>query len=333
MTVIFTLLVLAVILVNGWTDAPNAISTCVSTRSMTPRGALALAAVCNLAGSVIMALLNSRVAQTVFNIARLPSDPHTAIISLCAGLCAVVIWSVFASLLGLPTSESHALLSGISGAAVASSRSLSVINTDEWKSVLFGLLLSTLPTILIARVIYSVMKRFLRLFERRKAIRHFTRAQRWSAATSSFLHGGQDSQKFMGVLMMGLSLSVGGASEEGFRIPLPVIIACALVMTLGTLIGGCRRIKKGGVDMVALDASGGTASDMSSSCILTLCSIHGIPVSTTHTKNCAMMGVGSISRGGTNMRIARQMLLAWVLTFPVCALIGFALVNLIELLL
>lgn len=327
MIVLFTVLVLAVILVNGWTDAPNAISSCISTRSMTPRSALILAAVCNLAGSVIMALLNSRVAETVFNIAELPSDRDTALTSLCAGLCAVVIWSVFASLLGIPTSESHSLLSGISGAAVASSGSLSVINLGEWKIVFLGLWLSTIPAMLIARGLYSVMKRFLRLFDRRKAIRHFTRAQRWSAATSAFLHGGQDSQKFMGVLMMGLSLA-GGISKEEFKIPLPVIIACALVMTLGTLIGGGKIIKKVGVDMVDLDASGGTASDMSSSCIITLCSIHGIPVSTTHTKTCAMMGVGSTSRGGTNIQIARQMLLAWILTFPVCALIGFLLARL-----
>ena len=331
MIVLFTLLVLAVILVNGWTDAPNAISSCISTRSMTPRSALALAAVCNLAGSVIMALLNSRVAETVFNIAELPSERDAALASLSAGLCAVVIWSVFASFLGIPTSESHALLSGISGAAVASSGSFSVINLNEWKIVLLGLLLSTLPAVMIARVLYSVMKRILRLFERRRAIRHFTRAQRWSAATSAFLHGGQDSQKFMGVLMMGLSLS-GSASSEEFKLPLAVIIACSLVMTLGTLIGGGRIIKKVGVDMVALDASGGTASDMSSSCIITLCSVHGIPVSTTHTKTCAMMGVGSTTRGGTNRQIARQMLLAWVLTFPVCAVIGFILARIATLL-
>lgn len=325
MIVIFTILVLAVILVNGWTDAPNAISTCISTRSMTPSGALTLAAFCNFAGSVGMALLNSRVAQTIFNIVELPREPEAALSSLCAGMCAVVIWSVIASLFGLPTSEGHALISGITGAAVASAMSLSVVNLLEWRTVLIGLFVSTLPAALIARTIYSVMARFLKIFERRKAIRHFMRAQRWSAMSSALLHGAQDSQKFMGVFMLGLSLINGNSKKDFFEIPLFVIIACALVMTLGTLIGGGRIIKKVGMDMVSLDASGGTASDMSSSCILTVCSVLGIPVSTTHTKACAMMGVGSQAHGGTDKRIVSQMLLAWLLTFPICAVIGFTL--------
>ncbi len=326
MIVVFTVLVLAVILVNGWTDAPNAISTCISTRSMTPGSALTLAAFCNFVGSIGMALINSRVAQTIFNIVELPSESSVALISLCAGMCAVVIWSVIASYFGLPTSEGHALISGITGAAVASAMSLSVVNLREWRTVLIGLLVSTLPAALIARTIYSVMGRFLGIFERRKTIRHFMRAQRWSAASSALLHGAQDSQKFMGVFMLGLSLINDNKAGDTFQIPLFVIIACALVMTLGTLIGGGRIIKKVGMDMVDLDAAGGTASDMSSSFILTLCSAFGIPVSTTHTKACAMMGVGSQERGGgTNKRIVAQMLLAWLLTFPICAAIGFTL--------
>ncbi|MBO5416715.1 MAG: inorganic phosphate transporter [Clostridia bacterium] len=329
MMVLFTVLILAVILVNGWTDAPNAIATCVSTRSLSPSGALALAAVCNFAGSLGMALINSRVAQTIFNIVDFSEDPSAALPALCAGMCAVVIWALIAFRFGIPTSESHALISGITGAAVASSMSFSAINGREWILVLSGLLLSTLPAFLLARMVYSIMTLVLKKADRRKVINHFMRAQRFSATSSALMHGAQDSQKFMGVFMLGFSLLGGGGAEESFELPFFVILVCSAMMTLGTLIGGGRIIKKVGMDMVDLDASGGTAADMSSSAILTLCSFFGLPVSTTHSKACAMMGVGSRSAGGADKRIITQMLLAWLLTFPICGAIGFLLAFLI----
>lgn len=330
MAVFFTILILAVILVNGWTDAPNAISTCISTRSMSPSGALALAAVCNFCGSFVMTFFNSRVAETVFNIVDFSETPDTALPSLCAGMFAVVIWALVAWRFGIPTSESHALISGICGAAIGGGMNLSVINTSEWLLVVAGLFISTLPAAIIARTIYSLMLWFLGGFERRKIIKHFMRAQRYSAASSALLHGAQDSQKFMGVFMLGLSLINKKEVGNSFDIPISIIFICATVMTLGTLIGGGRIIKKVGIDMVDLDAAGGTAADMASSSVLFICSIFGIPVSTTHSKACAMMGVGSQkSGGGIDKKIISEMLLAWILTFPICASIGFFLALLI----
>ncbi|MBQ8140285.1 MAG: inorganic phosphate transporter [Clostridia bacterium] len=326
MIVLFTILVLSVILVNGWTDAPNAISTCVSSRSMSPGGALCLAAVCNFTGSVAMALINSRVAKTIFNIVNLSDNPDVALSSLCAGMCAVVIWAIAAWRFGIPTSESHALISGITGAALASTKSISSINLEEWRLVLCGLFFSTLPAFILASIIYTLMTRILGRFERRKMIKYFMRTQRCSAATSALLHGAQDSQKFMGVFMLGFSLISQNTLSDTFELPLFVIFSCAAVMTLGTLIGGGRIIKKIGMDMVSLDAAGGTAADMSSSAVLAVCSFFGIPVSTTHSKACAMMGVGaSLGSGGTNKKIVSQMLCAWLLTFPICFCIGFLL--------
>lgn len=331
MSVFFTILILAVIFVNGWTDAPNAISTCISTRSISPSGALALAAVCNFGGSFGMAFLNSRVAETVFNIVDFSEAPDYALSSLCAGMFAVVIWALIAWRFGIPTSESHALISGICGAAIGGGMKFSVINTSEWLLVIAGLFLSTLPAALIARSIYSVMLKFLGRFERRKVIKHFMRAQRYSAASSALLHGAQDSQKFMGVFMLGLSLINNKEVGDSFDIPISVVLICAAVMTFGTLIGGGRIIKKVGIDMVNLDAAGGTAADMASSSVLFVCSLLGIPVSTTHSKACAMMGVGSQERGGgIDKKIISEMLLAWILTFPICASIGFFLALLIS---
>lgn len=328
MLIIFTVLVLSVILVNGTTDAPNAISTCVSTRSMSPKGALMLAAICNLLGSVVMTLISSKVAGTVYGMVDLSSSPKNALASICAGLFSVVVWALIALKFGIPTSESHALLAGLTGAAVASSMSFEVISVSHWLLVIFGLFLSTLPAFLLARVIYSIMIRFLSGRDRRRTIKYFMRAQRISAAWSAFLHGAQDSQKFMGVFMLGLSITRGNFSDELFEIPLHIVLCCSLVMTLGTLIGGIKIIKKVGLEMVELDAAGGTAADMASSAVLLLCSLCGIPVSTTHSKSCAMMGVGTKSRG-TDKKIVAEMLLAWILTFPICATIGFCLSYLI----
>lgn len=328
MMLIFVFLVFAIILVNGWTDAPNAISTCVATRSLSPSAALALAAACNFCGAVGMALINSGVAKTVFGIANLPSDPQDAICALCAAMSAVVIWALIATRFGIPTSESHALISGLAGAAIASQMTLSAVNKAEFLRVIYGLLLSTIPAFLLARISYSVMIPFLKKRERRRVIRRFSRTQILSAASSALLHGAQDSQKFMGVLMLGISLKYS-YDTDAFRLPIAVIISSAAVMTLGTLLGGKSIIKKVGVDMVSLDAAGGTAADFASSSILTLCSFLGLPVSTTHSKASAMMGVGSQKHGGgTDKRIVGEILLAWLLTFPICAAIGFLLTAL-----
>ena len=125
--------------------------------------------------------------------------------------------------------------------------------------------------------------------------------------------------------MLGMSITRGDLSKDSFHIPIYVVLSCSAVMTLGTLIGGRKIIKKVGMDMVDLDAVGGTAADMASSTVLFICTLCGIPVSTTHSKASAMMGVGTGSQKGADKKIIAQMLLAWLLTFPICAAIGFIL--------
>ena len=139
---IITILMLSVILVNGWTDAPNAIATCVSTRSIRPKRAIMMAAVFNFLGVFVMTLISSTVVQTLYNIANFGDNAQNALIALCAGLVAIVLWAVLAWFFGIPTSESHALISGVSGAAIAIQKGVSGINSDEWKKVLYGLVLS-----------------------------------------------------------------------------------------------------------------------------------------------------------------------------------------------
>ena len=322
MIVLFSILIFLVILVNGWTDAPNAIAGCVCTRSLSPSAALILAAGCNFIGAVGMAFLSPKVAKTLFGIVDFGDDPSAALISLCSGLCAVILWATVAWRFGLPTSESHALISGITGAALANRMSMDAINPDQWRLVILGLFVTTLPAFLLGVLFYSVLLLFLSDKKRRPAMRSFRRTQCVSAAGSALLHGAQDSQKFMGVYLLGLSfcqIRLQGAD----RIPTLIVLSCAFVMSLGTMLGGSRIIKKVGCDMTDLDAASGSAADAASSAILALCSLLGIPASTTHSKACAMMGAGIRKRNGINLRIVGQLFAAWGLTFPFCGAIGF----------
>lgn len=332
MIVLFTVLILLVILVNGWTDAPNAIAGCISTRAMTPPAALAMAAICNFVGAVGMALLSTRVAETLFGIVDFGENAEIALASLSAGLCAVVLWAFAAWRFGIPTSESHALISGITGAALAHTMSFSSVNPKEWGLVLLGLVATTIPACLLGFLFSFFLQKILSRRERRRVMRSFLRTQRASAALSALLHGAQDSQKFMGVYLLGLSLVKPSLSESA-TLPFSIVLICASVMTLGTMLGGAKIIKKVGVDMIDLDAAGGSASDAASSVVLAVCSFLGIPASTTHSKACAMMGTGLVKRGGIDLRIVGEMLAAWALTFPICGAIGFLLSRLFSLIL
>ncbi len=327
MEIFFSLLVLGVALVNGWTDAPSAIAGCVSTRALAPKPALLLAAACNLIGAVIMALICPTVAKTLYGIADFGNDPRSAIISLSVALITVILWATIAAIRGLPTSESHALISSVCGSALASNMSLSSIRLDEWKSVILGIAISTLPVMLFSLFIYKLSARIFKDQDRRSTMRYFRRVQRVSAGISSFLHGAQDSQKFIGVYMLGLAFinKTPNSDTSSFSIPIWITFACAIAMTLGTLMGGSRIIKKVGCDMTELDPLSSSAADTASSSFLGVCSFLGIPTATTHAKTCAIMGIGLCKKGGTNPKIAAEVFIAWFLTFPICGIISFLL--------
>lgn len=328
MIIFITALILSVILINGWTDAPNAIAGCVSTRSMSPRSAVTLAAICNFIGAVGMSIISPRVAVTLYNIVDLGDGGDGALCAVCAGLLAVVVWATLAWRFGLPTSESHALISGLTGAAIAARSSLSAINTEQWALVITGLFATTLIPFILGYIFNSLLRLCLKNKPRRNIMRYFMRAQCVSAAASALLHGAQDSQKFIGVYMLSLSLMGVSKFSDG-RIPLYLVSLCAAVMTLGTMLGGARIIKKVGCEMTDIDAAGGSAADAASSAVLLLCSLVGIPASTTHSKACAMMGTGFCKKHGVDVRIVTQMLAAWGLTFPACALLGYLFFRLI----
>ncbi len=322
-------LTLGVIFVNGWTDAPNAIATCISTRCMRVRPAILLSAGFNFLGVLVMTRINSSVASTISNMVDFGGNTHEALIALCAALFSIVVYSVTASWFGIPTSESHSLIAGLTGAAIAINNGLGGINGAEWVKVLYGLVMSLLLGFGSGWLICKLLTWVCAGLDRRKANGFFRYAQIFGAAAMSFMHGAQDGQKFIGVLFLGVAFCNGQSSVSGVVIPVWLMLLCSTVMGLGTSVGGEKIIKSVGMDMVRLEKYQGFAADLSAAFCLLLSSLFGIPVSTTHTKTSAIMGVGAVKRlSAINYGVVKDMMLTWVFTFPGCGLISFAMAKL-----
>ena len=321
---VITLLMLSVILVNGWTDAPNAIATCVSTRSIKPKKAIIMAAVFNFLGVFTMTLLSSTVVQTLYNIANFGNDSSNALVALCAGLVAIVLWAVLAWFFGIPTSESHALIAGVSGAAIAIQKGASGINIEEWKKVLYGLILSAILGFLFGYIITKIIEKIFKNFDRRKTLPFFKKFQVFSGGAMAFMHGAQDGQKFIGIFLLVVSLANGITNASNFTIPIWLMLLCSATMTIGTSIGGYKIIKTVGLKMVKLETYQGASADLAGALCLLLSTALGIPVSTTQVKTTAIMGVGASKNiKNVNWKIVKNMFLAWIITFPACGLLGY----------
>lgn len=292
-------LVLCVILVNGWTDAPNAIATAVGSGALSFRPAVALAAVCNFAGVALACLCFPAVAATMENLVRF-SSPQDTQAGLCGALLAVILWGVAAWRFGLPTSESHALLAGLSGAALALGAD---IQPSAWAAVGVGLVLSLPAGVVAGRAVCCGLGR----------IPHNPiQGQRWAAALTAFLHGAQDGQKFLALLLMAQGVSAA-------RPPLPLLLLTACTMALGTGLGGRRIVEKIGHELAHLTPTQGLAADLGTGVVLGVCSALSLPVSTSHAKVAAICGASPHPKAG----VVAQLLLVWVLTFPACMGLGY----------
>lgn len=329
MLLISTVLTLGVILVNGWTDAPNAIATCVSTRAISARKAIIMAAIFNFLGVFVMTAVNASVAMTIYNMVDFGGDARLSLIALCAAMAAIVIWATAAWYFGIPTSESHALIAGISGAAVAIQNSFSGINGGEWIKVIYGIFLSTILGFGLGFLTAKVTVFLFRNQNRLKMERFFSGAQVAGGAAMAFMHGAQDGQKFMAIFLLGAAFADGRSETSSFLVPVWLMVLCSVVMGLGTSIGGYRIIKSVGMDMVKLKPYQGFAADLAATLCLLLSSLTGIPVSTTHTKTTAIMGVGAARRmRNVNWGVVKELVLTWVCTFPGCGLLGFGMAKL-----
>jgi PiT family inorganic phosphate transporter len=300
--------------INGWTDAPNAIATVVSTGVLSPRTAVAMAVVLNALG----AMAGTAVAATVGK--GIVATSALTLPAITAAMIAIIIWGGLAARFGIPVSKSHALLAGLAGAAYAGG-GWGALQWTGWQKVGIGLVCSLglgfLGAMLIGRLIIAMAG----TMRPTRAKRIFDRMQVASAGFMAFNHGLNDGQKFMGVFA--LTLLIGGATQV-FEIPLWVVIVCALTMGLGTSFGGWRIIETVGSKMTRIVSWQGFAAEASAGTTIFGASLFGIPLSTTHTITTSIVGA-SASRRLHDVRwgVLRRILYAWVATFPLCALIAF----------
>lgn len=321
------ILTLGVILVNGWTDAPNAIATCVVTRCMPPKAAIFMAAVLNFLGVFVMTLINATVAETITKMVDFGTNPDLAVISLSAALFAIVLWATLAWVFGIPTSESHALIAGLTGSAIALHNSVSGVNGNEWMKVIYGIGISVVLGFGLGWLVCKLVIKIFYHANRPKTEPFFRGAQIAGAASMAFMHGAQDGQKFMGVILLCVYMSKGQALPADIDIAgeyMWLMILCSVIMALGTAMGGKKIIKSVGMDMVKLEKYQGFSADIAAALSLLFCSVFSLPVSTTHAKTTSIMGVGAVKRvSAINFGVVKEMVLTWVLTFPGCGLVGF----------
>ena len=325
-------LTLGVILVNGWTDAPNAIATCVVTRCMSPRAAILMAAVFNFLGVFLMTLLNATVAETITKMVDFGTNPDLAIISLSAALFAIVLWATLAWVFGIPTSESHALIAGLTGSAIALHGSFAGVNGSEWIKVVYGIFISVVLGFGLGWLVCKAVTLLFYHADRPKTEPFFRGAQIAGAASMAFMHGAQDGQKFMGVILLCVYMSQGQGLPKDINIAqdyMWLMVLCSVVMAAGTAMGGKKIIKSVGMDMVKLEKYQGFSADIAAALSLLICSVFSLPVSTTHAKTTSIMGVGAVKRvSAINFGVVKEMVLTWVLTFPGCGLVGFLMTKL-----
>lgn len=309
--IISFILISIVIIINGATDAANAIISGVSTKTLSYKKAIFLSSIFNLLGVIIMTTFNKNVVITIFNIVEF--DKTYAIIALTMALLSIIIWTTIAWYFGIPTSESHALIAGISGAGVAVSNNLNCINIESWIKVIIGLIISLSLGILVGYFIYIIRKK------------NTYRTMVFSTAFISFMHGAQDGQKFIGLYL--LVLSVNNLVYSNILVWL--MILSSILMGFGTLIGGKRIVDKMGSELIKLDLRQGVASDISTSLVLLFTTLFGIPISTTHVKMTSIIGVGMAKKNKLNISVIKQLILTWLLTFPGCGIISFLLTKIV----
>lgn len=319
---ILLFLILAAEFTNGWTDAPNAIATVISTRVLSPIVAIIMAALFNLLG----VLSGTAVAHTIGTEIVDPSIINTT--TLASGMVAIIAWSTLTARLGLPTSETHALVAGLGGAGIATA-GFHVLVWAGWKKVLLGLLLSTLLGFVCGLILMSLIYHVFKRCSPGKMRNTFHYLQMCSAAFMAFSHGSNDGQKFMGVFTLALVMS---HRLTHFVIPIWVMLLCAFVMATGTLVGGWRILKTMGYRITHLETPQGFSAETAAASTIEIASFFGIPLSTTHTINTAIMGVGATKRlSAVRWGISRRIVTAWILTFPACGAIGYGVALFLQL--
>ncbi|MFC6080169.1 inorganic phosphate transporter [Sphaerisporangium aureirubrum] len=318
LTLVIGVIVVALVFdyTNGFHDAANAIATSVSTRALTPRAALLMAAGMNFVGAHI----STEVARTVgTGIIEPPSGTHGLVI-VGAGLVGAIAWNLITWYFGLPSSSSHALIGGLVGSALAASSD--ILWSGVVEKVVIPMVISPLVGFLLGGIIMIAILWIFRRANPHKATRGFRYAQSISAAAMALGHGLQDAQKTMGVIF--LALYTGGYVAASDPIPQWVILSAAAAISLGTYAGGWRIMRTLGRKIIHLNPAQGFAAETAASVVLyTMAIAAKAPVSTTHTITSAIMGVGATKRlSAVRWGVAGNILVAWVLTIPAAAVVA-----------
>ena len=310
--------------INGFHDTANAIATSVSTRVLSPKVAVSMAAVLNMAG----ALSGTAVAKTVG--AGLVQAVSITQVTVISALLAAIVWDLITWYFGLPTSSSHAILSGLVGAAIATS-GFEVIMVKGVYKVLTGLFLSPLIGFILSISLMSFLMWLFRKSTPTLVSSLFGRLQIVSAAYMAFSHGSNDAQKTMGIITMAL---VSYYQLTDFHVPYWVIILCATAMAFGTAVGGWRIIKTLGVRLVQLRPIHGFAAETAAATVIEVASRIGLPLSTTHVISSTIMGVGASKRfSAVRWGVGGNIVLAWVLTLPACFFLAWIICKILHLIL
>ena len=341
--ILFIIVVLAAIAfeyINGFHDAANAIATVVSTKVLTPRQAIALAAFFNLTG----ALMGTAVASTIGK-GIVDAKAINMVTVLCA-LLGAIVWNLLTWWLGLPSSSSHALIGGLCGAALATPGSdWSVLkwNTGLMPKVVIPMFTSPIVGFLLGGLLMALLLFLLRSFTPHFVQTTFGKLQLVSAAWMAHSHGTNDAQKTMGIIALALFTGTkSGVFKDlppmfnflqtpDFVVAKWVIFLCAATMAAGTAAGGWRIIRTLGHKMVKLQPVHGFAAETTAAVIIQAASSYGIPLSTTHVISTSIMGVGAVKRfSGVKWSVVERIVWAWLLTLPATALIGYVLARLFQ---
>ena len=304
--------------INGFHDTANAVATAVSTRALTPRTAILLASVMNFIG----ALTFTGVAGTITKDIVDPFKLENGLIVVLAAIIAAILWNLITWYYGIPSSSSHALIGSIAGAAIASQGSFAVLHYEGFTKIIVVLLVSPIIAFCVGFIMYSIVKVVFKNANLTKSNRNFRFFQIFTASLQSFSHGTNDAQKSMGIITLALivaNIQTGTSVEP----QLWVKVACATAMGLGTAVGGWKIIKTVGGNIMKIRPANGAAADLSSALTIFVASSLHFPLSTTHVVSSSILGVGSSNRiKGVKWNTAQRMIITWVITLPISALLA-----------
>src|SRR5512145_1332092 len=313
MLVLVIIAALAFDYINGFHDTANAIATCVSTRALSVRSAIIMAAVLNFAGAMISTKVASTIGKGIVD-----AGSVTQMVVL-AGILGAIIWDLITWYYGLPSSSSHAIIGGIMGAVIAHD-GLGTLHWGGLKKIILSLIISPILGTVLGFVFMVALLWMVKDKSPHILNKGFRKLQILSAAFMAFSHGTADAQKSMGVITMAL---VSYGMLPTFVVPVWVKVACAVAMGLGTAAGGWRIIKTVGKDFVKLQPVHGFCVETASAGVILGASTFGMPVSTTHVITSTILGVGLSRRlTAVNWNVANRILVAWVLTIPASAVVA-----------